>query len=341
MKPDLAKFDLPALLHELGRGARGARALPRADANALFAAMLGGEISDLELGGILIAYRIKGETADELAGMLDACDATLRHIRALAPGDASAADATLPTPVVVPSYNGARKLPNLTPLLALALARRGIPVLVHGDGADGYGRISSASVFAALGIAACTDTADIELGLHTRRLAFAPIEVLSPALARLIALRERLGVRGPAHTLVKLIQPFATPALRLVNYTHPQYRDEMAKLFLDARIAGPAGVLLARGSEGEAVADPRRQVAVEWLRDGFTTTLTEAVSGIGTAPDLPAARDAATTARWIERALAGELTMPASLAQQIETISEICIQSYTKHAAPTARKGWS
>ena len=35
-------------------------------------------------------------------------------------------------PVSIPSYNGARKQPNLVPLLALLLAREGVPVLVHG-----------------------------------------------------------------------------------------------------------------------------------------------------------------------------------------------------------------
>jgi len=327
----MSTLDLPNLIHELGRGARGARPLSRDDSRDLFAAALDGRICDLELGGIMIAYRIKGETADELAGMLDACQANLARIAA--PIDARA------TPVVIPSYNGARKLPNLTPLLALVLARRGVPVLVHGDAADGWGRVATASVFAALGIAACSDMADIELALQTRGVAFAPIEVLSPALARLIALRDRLGVRGPAHTLVKLIQPFAAPALRLVNYTHPQYRDEMTRLFLDARIAGPAGVLLARGSEGEAVADPRRQVAIEWLRDGVATTLVDAAPGDGALPQLPASREAEPTARWIERALADESLLPLPLVRQIDTIVDICKPNKKTRVTLIARGG--
>jgi len=327
----MSALDLPNLIHELGRGARGARPLSRDDSRDLFAAALDGRISDLELGGIMIAYRIKGETADELAGMLDACQANLARIAA--PTDAHA------TPVVIPSYNGARKLPNLTPLLALVLARRGVPVLVHGDATDGWGRVATASVFAALGIAACSDMADIELALQTRGVAFAPIEVLSPALARLIALRDRLGVRGPAHTLVKLIQPFAAPALRLVNYTHPQYRDEMTRLFLDARIAGPAGVLLARGSEGEAVADPRRQVAIEWLRDGVATTLVDAAPGDGALPQLPASREAEPTARWIERALADESLLPLPLVRQIDTIVDICKPNKKTRVTLIARGG--
>ncbi len=331
----MSALDLPNLIHELGRGARGSRPLSRDDTRDLFAAMLAGEgdpdrIADLELGGILIAYRIKGETADELAGMLEACQARLQRV--VAPEGA-------PMPVVIPSYNGARKLPNLTPLLALELARRDIPVLVHGDAADGWGRVVSASVFAALGIGACSDTAEIELALQTRRLAFAPTKVLSAGLARLLALRDRLGVRGPAHTLVKLIQPFSAPALRLVNYTHPQYRDEMTKLFLEARIAGEAGVLLARGSEGEAVADPRRQVALEWLQGGKAVTLSEAASGDGSLPELPGSREAEPTARWIERAYAGEVALPAPLARQIETIAGICMKKIRTCAATIAHKG--
>ena len=326
-------LDLPNMLHELGRGARTSRALSRANTRALFAAMLAADndpnkIGDLELGGILIAYRIKGESADELAGMLDACQACLHQVEAPQGGA---------TPVVIPSYNGARKLPNLTPLLALELARRGVPVLMHGDAADAYERIASASVFAALGIAPCMTTRDVEYALATQRLAFAPLATLSPALARMIALRERLGVRGPAHTLVKLIQPFTTPALRLVNYTHPQYREEMAQLFLEPHIAGAAGVLLARGSEGEAVADPRRQVEIEFLCDGCATTLIEAAPGDGSLPELPDTRDAATTARWIERALAREVPLPATLARQIDTICGICIPNNNARAATIAR----
>jgi anthranilate phosphoribosyltransferase len=37
---------------------------------------------------------------------------------------------------VLPSYNGARKLPVLTPLLALLLAREGLPVLIHGTATE-------------------------------------------------------------------------------------------------------------------------------------------------------------------------------------------------------------
>jgi anthranilate phosphoribosyltransferase len=43
-------LDLPALIKEIGRGARGARDLSMAQAERLFGAMLDGEVDDLRLG---------------------------------------------------------------------------------------------------------------------------------------------------------------------------------------------------------------------------------------------------------------------------------------------------
>ena len=70
-------LDVVATLRELGRGPNTARPLARTQARALFAAMLAGDIDDLSLGALLIAYRVKGEQAQELAGMLDAAQDTL------------------------------------------------------------------------------------------------------------------------------------------------------------------------------------------------------------------------------------------------------------------------
>ena len=117
--PDLARW-----IREIGRGPHAARPLDRAAARELGSAMLAGGVPPLELGAILIAYRIKGETLEELAGFMSAVeDATARL--------ASPHDAL--RPVVLPSYNGARRLPNLTALLALLLR---VDVAVGLRGAD-------------------------------------------------------------------------------------------------------------------------------------------------------------------------------------------------------------
>ena len=110
-------------IKEIGRGAEGAKDLTREEARQLYGAMLDGGVPDLELGAILIALRMKGETNDEMAGFLAAAQERLQALHV---------PAGRIRPVVIPSYNGARKGANLTPLLALLLQRFGVPVLVHG-----------------------------------------------------------------------------------------------------------------------------------------------------------------------------------------------------------------
>jgi anthranilate phosphoribosyltransferase len=83
--------------------------------------------------------------------------------------------------------------------------------------------------------------------------------------------------------------------------------------------------LLARGTEGEAVADTRRQVQIDWLHDGVSETLAtaERSSPESDEVELPEARDAATTAAWIEAVLKGVAPVPPTLARQVEVIASI------------------
>ncbi|MDR3096174.1 MAG: DNA-binding protein YbiB [Paraburkholderia sp.] len=311
-------FSCARFIKEIGRGPHGARSLSPEDTHELYAAMLDGRVPELELGAVLLAYRLKGETADELAAMLAAAHASFAAI-AVAGGAEG-----MYRPVSIPSYNGARKQPNLVPLLALLLAREGVPTLVHGVTED-PGRVTSAEIFTALNLPAARDHAGIEAQLGERRVAFAPIETLAPKLARLLSLRRRMGVRNSTHTLVKLLQPFAQPGLRLVNYTHPAYRESLSALFAAHPDAAVGGALLARGTEGEAVADTRRQVQVDWLHDGICETLIEPVRSSPDTPevDLPEGRDAPTTAAWIEAVLRGDAPVPDAIARQVETIKRI------------------
>jgi anthranilate phosphoribosyltransferase len=319
---ELSPFPCARFIKEIGRGPHGARSLAPEDTQALYSAMLDGRVSELELGAVLLAYRLKGETADELAAMHAAAHASFAPIRVTQDGSSAV------SAVSIPSYNGARKQPNLVPLLALLLAREGVPVLVHGVTED-PGRVTSAEIFAHLQIAAAETHREIEDALAARRVAFAPIEALAPKLARLLALRRRMGVRNSTHTLVKILQPFAQPGLRLVNYTHPPYRESLTELFITHPDVAAGGALLARGTEGEAVADTRRQVQIDWLHDGQCDTLVtpERSSADAPAVDLPEGRDAATTAAWIADVLRGAAPVPTAIARQVEVIAGIAKQA--------------
>jgi anthranilate phosphoribosyltransferase len=93
-------FPCARYIKEIGRGPNGARALTAEDTRALYTAMLDGRVADLELGAVLLAYRVKGETADELAAMLAGAHASFEPIHL--------PHATF-RPVSIPTYNGARQ----------------------------------------------------------------------------------------------------------------------------------------------------------------------------------------------------------------------------------------
>jgi anthranilate phosphoribosyltransferase len=171
-------------IKEIGRGTKGARSLTREQACDLMGQLLDGKVSDLELGGFCIAMRFKGESAEELAGFLDATQQRLP---------------AWPVPaqpvVVIPSYNGARKLANLTPLLAALLAQQGLPVLVHGCDTENK-RLGTEAVWQQLGWQISDHPTALQASdkvwMRTRHL-LAPLE-------RLLQIRRQMGLRNPAHS---------------------------------------------------------------------------------------------------------------------------------------------
>ncbi|MGB3449866.1 MAG: DNA-binding protein YbiB [Giesbergeria sp.] len=297
-------------LKVIGRGKVGARNLPRDQATDLMGQVLDGTASDLEVGAFCIAMRIKGETPEEMAGFLDAVHERLEMLPASA------------RPLVVlPSYNGARKLPVLTPLLALLLARNGLPVLVHGTATEDR-RVSSQDVLAALDIPALQELDEIDNG----QVAFAPTALLLPGLERLLNVRRTLGLRNSAHSLVKLMDPLSPVAgdsLIVGSYTHPEYAESMAATIA---LTG-ADALLLRGTEGEPVADPRRTPQMDGFLSGRAVRLQEAQGGPLTAlPTLPATTEAASTAAYTRAVLSGELPVPEPIARQVEHLLHLVQQ---------------
>ena len=292
------------LLKEIGRGARGSRSLSQEDAYSMMCAMLDGGVPDLELGALLIAMRVKGESLDEMLGFYQAVDERLHPFEPPPAG---------PRPVVIPTYNGARRQPNLTPLIALWLQQFGIPVLLHGT-MDGQGRVSTVQVLRELDIFPCTTRVQAQQRLNDERLAFVPTSALSPGLASLLSARGRLGVRNSAHSLIKLIDPFAGWALRVVSISHPDYYALMSSFLA----ATGFDALLLRSAEGEPYANPKRRPELRYFQGGESRVLFEAEVGpLKQMPSIPESCDAATTAKWIKRVLAREVPAPMPLVNQL------------------------
>jgi anthranilate phosphoribosyltransferase len=291
-------------IKEIGRGAQGARDLSMNEAHQLYAAMLDGGVPDLEMGAIILGLRVKGESVEEMLGFLEAVDERTQHL-------------DLPhgrvRPVVLPSYNGARKEANLTPLLALLLKKFGVPVLVHGL-LEGFGRVTTGHVFRELGIMPATTGMQAESFLQKDGLAFVPLSALSPGIHNLLALRARMGLRNSAHSLVKMLDPFSGQAVLVAAATHPAFIDLMRDL-LQAR---EQRSILLRGTEGEPFANPKRRPRLEYLGNGQADILFEAEhDSLRALPNLPDGADAAATAKWTRRVLENQLPVPLPIANQL------------------------
>ena len=306
-------------IKEIGRGSAGARSLDIHQASDLMAQVLDGRVSDLEVGAFALAMRIKGETVDELLGFLQATQARCLSIAS-----------ELPV-VVIPSYNGARRLPNLTPLLAMRLAQEGARVLVHGPRQDPT-RVTSAEIFQALGLPAVDNLATIHERWQRREPAFIATDSLSLALQKLLDVRWVVGLRNSGHTVAKLLQPISgAPALRLASHTHPEF----GKLLAELAERSAADLMLLRGTEGEAVADPRRCPKIDqWLGGVWQIDLScQAQDGsLAELPLLPRQIDAATVAVYIQAVVAGEKPGPAPLDRQVDLV----IRALQRLALPAA-----
>ena len=323
----LPRFPAAHIIKEIGRGIKGARNMSQSDAHALYAAMLNGQVSDLELGGILLSMRIKGESADEIAGFFAAVETSFQLLQAPKIIGAALAYA----PIVIPSYNGARRTANLTPLLAMLLARAGAPVFVHGVMHDA-GRVTTAEILNELGIAISSTHQQAEDCMAQGQVAFMNIETLAPKLAGQLAFRKLLGVRNSAHTLVKILQPFNCAALRLCSYTHPEYSSMLTEYLTHHADPLRGDVFLMRGTEGETVASTKKIQKIDWIHQGSVTTVAEAE--VGTDLVLPIALDAVGTAVWIQDVMAGREPVPENIAAQVQYCLNAAANVYARTPLP-------
>ncbi|WP_172728297.1 DNA-binding protein YbiB [Kluyvera cryocrescens] len=298
-------MDYRKIIKEIGRGKNHARDLDRETARGLYARMLEGDVPDLEMGAILLSMRIKGEGEAEMLGFYEAMQ---RQTIRLTPPVGK------PTPIVIPSYNGARKQANLTPLLAMLLHKLGFPVVVHGVSEDPT-RVLTETIFALMGIEPTLHAGQAQAKLDGHQPVYIPVGAICPPIEKQLSMRWQLGVRNSAHSLAKLITPFAEDAaLRLSSVSHPEYVTKVAKFFSD--VGGCS--LLMHGTEGEVYANPQRCPQITLIDGQGTRVVNERQSEQAEeAVVLPSAKDPEVTARWIERCVAGVEPVPHSLKIQL------------------------
>ena len=323
----LSPVDIRALIREIGRGTHGARALDRDTAHRMWSALLDDRLPEAVVGAILIAYLFKGESVEELQALLQA---SAERTMPLAPVQGPLA--------ILPCYNGGRRLPNLAWLTALALREAGFAVLLHGVRRDA-GRLATCEVAHAAGATVVDDMTQADRALRNERLAFVPLDVWCPALARLLARRELLGVRNSGHTVCKLMNPWLATAsiapggttsamtgatsaivgqaartLMLVPVTHAEYVPRATELLN----AAGASALVFRGVDGEPAIYPHAARSVWRVRAGAVDelTLTPELTP-DPAIELDNRAGAQAVADWSADVAAGRKAMPQMTARLV------------------------
>ncbi len=219
----------------LGKGKKGSRSLTQEEACAAFGMILRNEAEPVQVGAFLMLLRVKEESAEELAGFVQAVRKELQN----------------PADIVVdldwPSYAGKRKHLPWFILSALLLAQNNIRVFMHGSAGHTTGRIYTESCFRSLGLPVAENWQQVQQAINQCSLCFFPLRHWCEPLQQLIDLRSAFGLRSPVHTLIRLVNPLASPT-SLQSIFHPAYAESHSQA---AQILGQHNALVIKGDGGE------------------------------------------------------------------------------------------
>src|SRR6266851_1721256 len=173
------------------------RSLTADEAESVIGEILDDVVPDALVAGILIALKMKGETASELTGGARAMRKRARRLEL----DGGRVLDTAGT-----GGDGAGTF-NISTGAAIVAAAAGIPVAKHGNRAVS-GRVGAADVLEYFGVRVDLDPQGLRRCLERAGICFVFAPAYHPALARLALLRRTLGVR----TLFNLLAPLANAA---------------------------------------------------------------------------------------------------------------------------------
>lgn len=232
----------------LGRGPGRARSLTQEEAFDAMTLMLQSDAAAHAIGAILMLLRMKGETAEEIAGFAAAAQAVLPDM----------AHADLDWPCYAAGRT--RGAPWFL-LAAQHVAQSGSRVLLHGwNGADQ--KVREGLITA--GIAIADTPQDAETILARDGIAYLPLETLHPALFRLLKLRDVLGLRSCVNTVCRMLNPARANA-SVQGVFHPSYRLLQSDA---AALLGWDNLTVIKGGGGEFERNPAKDIAGFGLRNG-------------------------------------------------------------------------
>ncbi|MGH6879912.1 MAG: glycosyl transferase family protein [Hypericibacter sp.] len=231
-------------LRLVGRGPTLSRSLTIDEAEEAMTAILAGSAEPMQIGALFLLLRNRKETPEELAGFVRAAQRWWKL-----PDEAAAE-------IDWPSYADRHKQLPYFILSALLLAEQGIKIAMHG--LAGVGEATTPRVLQALGIEAANSVEDAARRIQRSGFAYLPIERFCPPLLRLFAMRPILGLRTPANSFCRELNPLAATA-QLQGVFHPTYivtHQEAARFLKQPKAA------IFKGGGGEAQINPEKPCRV-------------------------------------------------------------------------------
>ncbi len=210
------------------------KTLSEHEAEAAFETIMSGEATQAQIGGFLMALRVRGETVAEITGAARAMRARAASIEA-PPGAVDTCGT---------GGDGAGTY-NISTATALVLAGCGVPVAKHGNRAASS-KSGSSDVLTALGVKVDADFDLVKQSLAEAGICFLMAPRHHAAMRHVGGPRQELGTR----TIFNLLGPLANPAgakRQLVGVFHGGWLAPMAEVL--GRL-GAEKAWVVHGSDG-------------------------------------------------------------------------------------------
>jgi anthranilate phosphoribosyltransferase len=283
--------EFKALIAKVATGAT----LQRDEAANAFEQMMSGEATPSQMGALLMALRVRGETVDEITGAVTAMRAKM--LRVEAPPDAID---------VVGTGGDASGSFNISTCAALIVAGAGVPVAKHGNRALSS-KSGAADVLAALGVNIDLNAQQIANCIHEAGIGFMFAPAHHPAMKNVGPTRVELGTR----TIFNLLGPLSNPAgvkRQMVGVFSKQWTEPLAHVLKNL---GAERAWVVHGSDGLDEVTTSGPTTVTALEDGAVHSFEISPEQVGlrkVRPEELRGSDAAGNARAVEDVLEGKQT---------------------------------
>jgi anthranilate phosphoribosyltransferase len=269
--------------------------LAREEAAGAFEQMMSGEATPSQMGALLMALRVRGETVDEITGAVSVMRAKM--LRVAAPPNAVD---------VVGTGGDASGSFNISTCAALIVAGAGVPVAKHGNRALSS-KSGAADVLAALGVNIDLNPEQIGHCIREAGIGFMFAPAHHPATKNVGPTRAELGTR----TIFNLLGPLSNPAgvkRQMVGVFSKQWTEPLAHVLKNL---GAESVWVVHGSDGLDEVTTSGPTSVSALENGVIRNFEIAPEDVGlrkVKPEELRGGDAATNARAVQEVLEGKQT---------------------------------